>query len=205
MTVAAPPTSIPPRMTFEEFLEWTDEDVRAEWVNGEIEFMSPASFQHQDLIGFLTALLRHLAEERELGKVVDQPFVMKTGPGLPGREPDILFIATANLHRIQRNHLDGPADLVIEIVSPESQTRDRRTKTGEYRQGGVPEYWTLDPTQQEAIFRQLQADGTYLQIQPDENGIYYSSSMRRLWININWLWQNPLPKILSILRQWGLI
>ncbi len=205
MTVAALTASVPRRMTFEEFLEWADEDVHAEWVNGEIEFMSPASFQHQDLVGFLTALLRLLAEVRQLGKVVGQPFIMKTGVHLPGREPDILFIATANLHRIQRNYLDGPADLVIEIVSPESQTRDRRIKTEEYRQGGVPEYWTLDPMQQEAIFRLLQADGTYLQIQPDENGIYHSSAMPGLWINVNWLWQNPLPGILSILRLWGLV
>ena len=205
MTVAAPPALVPHSMTFEEFLDWVDEDVHAEWVNGEVEFMSPASFQHQDLISFLIAILRYLVDERGLGKIIDQPFIMKTGPGLPGREPDVMFIANPNLHRIQRNYLDGPADLVIEIVSPESQTRDRRTKTEEYRQGGVPEYWTLDPVRQEAILRQLQVDGMYLQVQPDENGIYYSVAMPGMWLNVNWLWQTPLPIVSLVIRAWGLI
>ena len=42
---------------------------------------------------------------------------MKTGPELPGREPDLLFIARENLGRLEGVYLDGPADLVIEVVA----------------------------------------------------------------------------------------
>ena len=56
-TAATP--SPPPRMTYEEFLDWLDEDTFAEWVDGEVVFMSPATFGHQDLVIFLSALLRH--------------------------------------------------------------------------------------------------------------------------------------------------
>ena len=203
--MAVMPTTRLPTMTFEEFMEWADEDVHAEWVDGEVEIMSPASFAHQNLIAFLVAILRIFAEARGLGTVVDQPFVMKIGPRLRGREPDVLFIAAANIARIQRNHLEGPADLVIEIVSPESLTRDLQTKWEEYRHGGVREYWALNPMEQRPQFWQLQADGTYLAVAPDENGIYHSAAMAGLWINVNWLWQNPLPAILDVLRQWGLV
>lgn len=205
MTVAAHPASVTHKMTFEEFLEWDDEGAHAEWVDGEVEVMSPASYAHQNLISFLVSLLRFLAEARELGDVLCQPFVMKTGHDLPGREPDILFIAAVNLSRIQRNYLDGPADLAIEIVSPESQRRDREVKLEEYRQGGVPEYWLLDPTRNEAIFRQLQPDGTYRIVVPDAEGVYHSAAMPGLWINVNWLWQSPLPTLLYVFRQWGLL
>lgn len=61
------------RMSYEQFLQWANEDVHAEWVDGEvIVFMSPNS-RHQDLVGFLTALfissenLHRLTEERVEG------------------------------------------------------------------------------------------------------------------------------------------
>ncbi len=65
-----------PRMTFEEFLEWSD-DSYAEWVDGEVIVMSPVSLKHQDLAAFLAALLRHFAEANNSGLVLTAPFLMK--------------------------------------------------------------------------------------------------------------------------------
>jgi len=50
----APPKQ---RMTYEEFLEWCDEDTWAEWVEGEVIVLTPASERHQALRGFLEAVL----------------------------------------------------------------------------------------------------------------------------------------------------
>lgn len=47
----------PPRMSYEEFLAWADEDTYAEWVDGEVIMMSPESDRHQDLARFLTSVL----------------------------------------------------------------------------------------------------------------------------------------------------
>ncbi len=49
------PLRVPPqgKMTFEEFLEWCDEDTWAEWVDGEVQVVSPASDKHQDIADFL--------------------------------------------------------------------------------------------------------------------------------------------------------
>ena len=66
-----------PRMTFEEFLEWSDEDTFAEWVDGEVILMSPVSTQHQLLAAFLAALLRFFAEANNRGLVLTAPFLMK--------------------------------------------------------------------------------------------------------------------------------
>src|SRR5712692_1047250 len=108
-----PPSLIsppPPRMTYEEFLAWADEDTWAEWVNGEAILMSPIDDEHQDLGGFLLPLIRIFVEVGQLGVVRYEPTQMKTGPDLPGRSPDILFVATENLSRLKKTHLDGPAD-----------------------------------------------------------------------------------------------
>ena len=37
---------IPAGMTYEQFLNWMDEDTRAEWVDGQVILMSPASYVH---------------------------------------------------------------------------------------------------------------------------------------------------------------
>ena len=115
--------SVPEAMSYEEFLDWADEDTLAEWVNGKIFMTSPASNEHQDIAAFLTALLRIFVETHDLGVIRAAPFQMKMEHG---REPDLLFIASMHLSRLQRNYLDGPADLVVEIISPGSRSEPFR-------------------------------------------------------------------------------
>ena len=200
-TVPAPP----PRMTYEEFLAWADEDTWAEWVNGEVLLLTTASDRHQDLADFLTALFRHFIEAHQSGIVRSAPFQMKTGPDLPGREPDLLVIAATHLNRLKHTHLDGPADLVIEIISPESRARDRGEKFYEYEQGGVREYWLLDPIRRRAEFYSLESDGIYRLLAVDSDGIVRSAVLEGLWLRVEWLWQEPLPPLLRVLQAWGVV
>jgi Uma2 family endonuclease len=195
----------PEKMTYEEFLAWADEDTWAEWVNGEVIILIPASDRHQDLADFLTALLRHFVEARQIGVVRSAPFQMKTGPDLPGREPDILFLSRERLDRRRRAYLDGPADLVVEIISPDSRARDRGTKFYEYEQGGVREYWLLDPLRRQAEFYQLGPDSIYRAVPVAADGIYHSAVLDGLWVKVEWLWQEPLPLLLNVLKEWGLV
>src|SRR5256885_1017633 len=88
------PTSLP-RMTYEEFLEWAD-GIRAEWVDGEVIVTSPAAVSHQQILGFLAASLRLLAEQNNLGEVLTA-FQMRLRTRPSGREPDVLFIARDRL------------------------------------------------------------------------------------------------------------
>lgn len=189
-------------MSYEAFLEWADEDTLAEWVDGRVILMSPPSDRHQDLSDFLTALLRHFVEAYDLGKVRSAAFQMKLEAS--GREPDILFVAKENLARIQKNRLVGPADLAIEIISPESRTRDRKEKFSEYEQAGVEEYWLLDPERKQAEFYRLDAHGIY-QITPLGEGVFRSEVLTGLELDTAWLWQEPLPPLMQVLKAWGLI
>ena len=193
--------SIPEAMSYEEFLDWADEDTLAEWVNGKIFMTSPASNEHQDIAAFLTALLRIFVETHDLGVIRAAPFQMKMEHG---REPDLLFIASIHLSRLQRNYLDGPADLVVEIISPESTGCDRGEKFIEYEAGGVPEYWLLDPQRRWAEFYQLQGERYHLTY-AGETGEYRARALPGFWLRVEWLWQQPLPKVLDVLRMIGLI
>ena len=195
----------PGRMSYEEFLAWADEDTWAEWVDGEVVVLSPASDPHQNLAGFLSALFRHLAEAKQLGRIFMAPFLMKLETRPSGREPDIIFVAKRNLDRLKLNYLDGPADLVVEIVSPDSQSRDRGEKYYEYEEAGVSEYWLLDPTRKQAEFYRLGADGTYSRISVGDDDTFSSAVLEGLWLKVDWLWQEPLPTLMSVLKEWGLV
>jgi Uma2 family endonuclease len=130
---------------------------------------------------------------------------MKTAPDLPGRSPDLLFVATANLSRLQKTFLEGPADLVVVIISPDSRGRDRGDKFYEYEQGGVREYWLIDRLRKRAEFNQLGEDGLYHLAPIGEDGIFRSAVLPGFWLKVDWLWQDPLPPLLSVLREWCLV
>ena len=188
-------------MTYEEFLDWADEDTLAEWVNGEVIVHLPASLAHQLVEGFLYRLIASHVEVYQLGAILESPFQMKLAKS--GREPDLIFVANEHLNRLQGTYLDGPADLVIEIVSPESIGRDRGDKFVEYQQAGILEYWLLDPQMRRAEFYQLDAAGQYQLIPPDAEGIYRSRVLPGFWLRVGWLCQDPLPVVEGVLLEVG--
>jgi len=193
------------KMTYEEFLMQADEDVPAEWVDGEIILMSPASRKHQLLTSFLTALLQHFVEAKKLGVIICAPFQMKLEKRPSGREPDLLFIANDRLNLLKDMYLDGPADLAVEIISTDSRARDRGEKFYEYEQGGVREYWLIDPIRKQAEFYLLGEDDLYHLAPIGEDGEFHSAVLKGLSIKVDWLWQEPLPPLMDVLRDWKLI
>ena len=188
-------------LTYEQFLDWADEDTLAEWVDGKVIMTSPASLPHQDLSLFLARLMAEFAEAHDLGRVLTAPFQMRLPNVRRGREPDLLFVATANLDRLRTNFLDGPTDLVVEIISPESLLRDRGEKFAEYEIEGVGEYWLLDPEAQRPDFFVRGADGRYARVLPDAEGVYQSTALPGFRLNVHWLWQRPLPKLRDVLPE----
>jgi len=208
MTVATPPLETvqaevkPPRkkMTYEEFLAWAlKEEVHAEWVNGEVYIYMPTTPLHQELVVFLTKLLGLFVDLLALGKIYTGPAQMKL-PGGSGREPDVMFIAKEHAARVIENRIDGPADLVIEVVSDDSVTRDREDKFYEYEAAGIPEYWIIDPrsNRRRAYFYQLDAQGRYQPVIVGGDGVYRSKVLPGFWLRVNWLWAEKPDPLLAL-------
>jgi Uma2 family endonuclease len=191
----APSRYEPPLMSFEDFHDWLDEDKRAEWVDGEIIEMSPSNLGHQDVLGFLYLWVRVFVDQYRLGRVYLPPTLMHLPSRPSGREPDLIFVANAHLDRLRRTYIEGPADLVVEIVSPDSVVRDGRDKLAEYEQAGIPEYWIIDELRDEARFYVLDVDGRYRSVPVSADGIYESTVLPGLRLRVDWLWQRPLPTL----------
>ncbi|MBI4613764.1 MAG: Uma2 family endonuclease [Planctomycetes bacterium] len=201
---ASPPVPAE-RITYEEFLARCSESRIEEWVDGWVVREPGPSDPHMDLAGFLGAVLRAFVEAKGLGIVRIAPFQMKTGPDLPGREPEILFVREAHRNRVRHQFLEGPADLAIEIISPDSRRRDREEKYREYEAGGVEEYWILDPEKKRADFYVRDRRGCYRARKPDPKGIYRSRVLPGFWLEVDGLWQRPLPLVLGTLRRLGIV
>src|SRR6185312_5741056 len=127
----------------EEFVAWCDEDVKAEWVDGRVIMMSPANYSHVNLTSFLISLLRIWVEGRGLGNVLGPEFAVRLR-SRSRRVPDLMFVAKERLQNLRTSHLEGPPDLAMEIVSPDSVERDWREKYDDYQAAGVREYWIID-------------------------------------------------------------
>lgn len=205
MPAGAEQPPLPPiPISFEDFLTWAmRHDVRAEWVDGEIILMSPNSLEHQDVGGFLHRLLGEFVEARELGRLYYAPVQMRLESRPSGREPDLLFVSTAHADRLRPTYVDGPADLVVEIVSPESDARDHGEKLVEYEAAGIPEYWLIDLLRQEAMLFQLGDDGRYHLTPLEADGVYRSRVLPEFWLRVPWLWQRPLPRVADVAREIG--
>lgn len=193
------------RMTYQEFLSWCDEDTWAEWVDGEVVMVTPASDRHQDLVRFLIQVLGTYVEAKALGVVRPAPFQMYLPELRRGREPDFMFIASGHLDRLKDRYLEGPADLVVEIVSPESRLRDRGEKYAEYELAGVPEYWLIDPELQRADFYVLDKTCRFRLMDLEPEGVFRSQAIPGFSLKSEWLWQEPLPKVLEVLKELGVI
>ncbi len=165
--------------------------------------LAPSNVEHLDLLGFLYELVRGYVRANELGRVSFAGLLMRLRTRSSGREPDLVFIAADHADRLRETYLDGAADLVVEIVSPDSVERDRVDKLAEYETAGIPEYWLIDPLRREAAFYRLGADGRYHLVPPDAGGTYRSPALAGFPLTVTWLWQRPLPNPSIILRQLG--
>lgn len=184
-----------PKISYEDFLAGAGEDLHAEWVNGEVIVHLTAKPLHQEILNFLNHLLDFYVRLFKLGKVFTAPMQMKATAEGAGREPDIMFVARAHLDRVLENRFAGPADLVVEIISDDSVSRDLDEKFFEYQEAGVPEYWIIDPRprRKRALFYCLDKQGKYQAISVGTDGVYRSTSVPGFWINVNWLWDDELP------------
>jgi Uma2 family endonuclease len=184
----------PPLVPWEDFHDWAlTQERRVEWVDGEIIEVVGDSIRHYLLVHFLGNLLSRYVNLNRLGFVFIETILMKLSTHPSGRMPDVFFLSNRHRHRIKDTYVDGPADIAIEVMSPDSEVRDRFVKLAEYQDAGVPEYWLVDQPRHEAHFYVLDEDGKYHEVSISADGVYTSTVLPGLRLRVDWLWRDPLP------------
>lgn len=180
----------PGRMSEDEFVAWVfAEEVRAEWVDGEVILMSPASVRHIEIADWLMQILWRYVRVKKLGKVFGHDLMVRMQlPRAARRIPDIAFISQAKLAGLAVTYFEGAPDLVIEIVSPDSVGRDWRDKFLEYEASGVLEHWIIDPISQTVEVSARNSSGKLQKIELAADGALHSVAIPGLWLKTEWFW-----------------
>jgi Uma2 family endonuclease len=187
-------------VTFDQFYEMADENVKADLLDGQIIRDSPAIPKHGRTATWSSRLIGDYAEMFDLGEVLGATTTVKLTK-YQGPEPDVFFI-----HKNRRGiivdekYVDGPPDLCVEVISKTSRKRDRGRKLVLYADQGVKEYWIIDPLHDTAEFYENQ-DGEWKEIQPDEQGRLHSKVLPGFWLKAEWLTTFPLPPVLKTLQE----
>ena len=143
----------------QSFYEWLTDDVKAEFINGEVIMHSPVKRRHLRASKRLFRLLLDYVEAKGLGEAdVEKALVTLTRNDY---EPDICFWRKEVADTFDDETMQHPApDLVVEILSKGTAKRDRGIKFEDYAAHGVREYWLVDPIRQ--TVEQFQLDEAFM-------------------------------------------
>jgi len=121
----------------------------AELLEGEIIMVPSPSRYHQEIALEVVTTMYKIVKERDLGKVFYE-FDVRLGDENVVR-PDIIFISKERESIIKDHWIEGAPELVVEIVSSVSKTKDFIVKRELYERSGVKEYWIIDPETKEVV------------------------------------------------------
>lgn len=121
-----------------------DEGFFYELLNGEIMQRSAPALSHQRVAKLIFKKLDAFVEKEKKGEVFFAPLdvVLDNYNVL---QPDLVFVSEKNSEILFGDYVNGIPDLVVEIISPSSVSRDRIEKKNIYEKFGIPEFWLVDP------------------------------------------------------------
>jgi Uma2 family endonuclease len=126
-----------------------------EYTDGFIEVLPMPTTSHQRTTWVFCESLRDFAKPRKLGEALVAPLRVRTRKG-EYREPDVVFMLAEHADRIGEKYWEG-ADLVMEVVSPgdENRERDLKEKRRDYARARIREYCIIDPEQERVLVLRL--------------------------------------------------
>jgi Uma2 family endonuclease len=107
--------------------------------------------------------------------------------------PDMLFVSRERREILGEAYIEGPPDLVAEIVSMYSATQDRTHRRDLYARHGVRHYWLVEPIEKSVRAYELGADGFYeLIAEAHGTDTFVASPFPNLAIQLADLWDAPV-------------
>jgi Uma2 family endonuclease len=131
-------------MTVREYRLLPEDGRRWELVEGAFVVTPAPTPLHQRVSRKLQYELMTQLERTWLAEVIDAPIDVVFDE-LNVVQPDLVIVASARRSIITERAVEGPPDVLVEILSPSSVDRDRHLKRRLYAHFGVREYWLVDP------------------------------------------------------------
>lgn len=188
------------RQRRQQFYQDIDDDMKVEFINGEIVVHSPVKKEHTDATGFLYMLLNPFVRLAKLGYVGYEKVL--TALTRNDYEPDVVFFGAEKAAQFRKGQWKYPApDFVVEILSESTEARDRGIKFQDYEAHGVSEYWIIDP-EEESVEQYFLHEGCFKLHLKAQRGLIESRAVKGFQIDIRAIFEEEanleaLRKILS--------
>ncbi len=171
------------RQRREQFYANVDEDMKAEFINGEVVIHSPVKKVHSDVTKWLTKVLDTFVDIFNLGFVgFEKVMVALTRNDF---EPDVVFFKREKALLFTDETWKYPApDFVVEVLSKSTEDNDRNLKFKDYAAHGVAEYWIIDPVKKTLEQYLLGENGEYELVLKAHKGTVESQAVAGFSIQI---------------------
>jgi len=161
----APKTGVSTRYTYGDYLTWPEEE-RWELIDGEAFAMTPAPTPiHQEVVVELATQIRTFLRGKPC-RVFPAPIDLLIPRGEEPDEdvdtvvqPDLIVIGDEA--KIGEKRIRGAPDLVIEVVSPSTASRDAILKRRRYERAGAREFWMVQPLDRLVMVFRPESNGTF--------------------------------------------
>ncbi len=137
-------TTVSVKYIYPDLLTTPDDRNRYEIFEAELIVTPSPNEAHQTAVVNLLLILASHVKQHQLGKLLSAPFDVYFDEETVV-EPDLLFVSKKRLSIIEKQRVNGAPDLIVEVLSPKTEDRDRGFKFRRYAQEGVQEYWLADP------------------------------------------------------------
>ncbi|MCF3135585.1 Uma2 family endonuclease [Streptomyces olivochromogenes] len=135
------PVPPPDGYTVDDLFTLPDLPPHTELIDGSLVFVSPQRRFHFLVIDLLVTGLRssldpEFSVEREMTVILDN----RNGP-----EPDVSVVRAGAVTGLDQTRFQAEDVLLaVEVVSPDSESRDRTTKPQKYAAAGIPNFWRVE-------------------------------------------------------------
>jgi len=154
-----------------------------ELLRGDLVVTPAPSPSHQRVLRYLFRLFDRFVTEYEAGELFFAPIDVQLSEATV-LQPDLVFVDRDRTALIGEQTLEGPPDLVVEVLSPASAHRDLTEKKRLYETHGVREYWIVDPDSQTVEVFENAEDGFVQAARAVEEGTVGSTVLDGLDIDL---------------------
>ncbi len=151
---------VEPHLTYEDYCALPEDGKRYQLIEGDVDVTPAPTTTHQRVSQNLESVLRDHVRRNRLGVLFHAPIDVLLALDTVV-QPDIVFVSRERRSLVTERGVEGPPDLVVEVLSPRTRRLDRTTKMRLYARCGVREYWLVDPEAQSLEILRL-SGGTYV-------------------------------------------
>lgn len=173
------------KLTYDDYAAIPSNGLIYQIADGEV-FVTPApSPYHQRASKRLQRQLESYFEASGRGEVFNAPIDLILSPH-DITQPDLVV---AQADAITRRGIERPPLLVVEVLSPSTETFDRQVKAQRFAALGVPHYWILDPDARRLECYRNEAGSFALVATADGDGVLGVADFPGLSIDLGALWR----------------